>query len=1196
MSAQSVSMSDGSDDEWVTESESADSHTSHISLELDIKIQNMQHLIQQTPQGHPNHCKYQQLLGVLFQERYHDSEEIKDLESCLQSFQVALDLSREGHPERAECFANLGVVLTDRYQRLGDLKDLEAALQNDQRSVDLTPKEDPDRASRLQHLAISFMDRYHTLGESKDLEAALEKFQEAVGLTPAEDPDRAAYVEGLAEAFRDKYKVHGDLPDLEAALANFQEAVDQTPSEDPYRARYLQHLAASFTDRYRRLGELKDLEAALQADQEAVALTPNGDPERASCLQSLATSFRDRFERMGDLKDLEAAMQNFKEALGLTVQDDPDRPEHLQNLAVCYADRYKRLGDLKDLEFVLKKLQKAVTLFPEDHPSRVLCLQNLSASFADRYHRLGELKDLEDALQLDQEIVKLTPEGHSERAARLYQLAVSFRDRYQRLAHLKDLETALHTVNEAVSLTPEGHPERARRLQTLAMSFRDRYQTLGDLADLETALPKFQQAVDLTPEGHSDRAENLRSLAIALGDRYRRFGELADLQAALHNDHCALDLMPEDHPARARCLQSLAISFRDQYLRLGEPKDLEVALQRFQDAVNHTPLDHHDRAEHLHDLAMCLGDHYKRFGDLKSLEAALQLGQEAVNLTPKDNPDRPGRLQGLAECFQENYLQLRDPKDLAVIHMYYIESFQSPSLTPEDSWQAALLWASFASEFQPSDCVTAYLAAFDLLPQLLWIGHTIPVRHDVLRRLDIGEVTSTAAKTCIDLNDLTSAVVIMEQGLATIFQQMLQLKTDVNQLQPTEAETFRKISVGLFTGKSNNQMALAIQRKELLESIRQKPGLEHFLLPKPYNVLRHASQGGPIVILNSHGDHCDALIILDPTSHPVHVPLANVTLDMLYSQQVILKDLLGRGNIRSREQSASSRLFGQQEQFTSKPLDEFCTELLAWLWIEIVSPVYDALRLHGILEGRLWWLPTGSFTGLPLHACPPTDQFIHSYTATLGSLIDAYGKKSSAIGTKFSIIGVTHTGPHGLNSLKGVKQEVAKILSIIRGPVDFLDGQQATVDAVKIQLQNCSWIHLACHGKQELGDPTKSYLKLYGGNLELDTILRMPLANAEFVFLAACQTAMGDAELENESFHLGGAFIAAGFRGAIGTLWAMNDQDGPVVAEIVYSHLCHDGRQPQASEAAGALQLAVNELKARKVPYERWIPFIHMGI
>lgn len=252
---------------------------------------------------------------------------------------------------------------------------------------------------------------------------------------------------------------------------------------------------------------------------------------------------------------------------------------------------------------------------------------------------------------------------------------------------------------------------------------------------------------------------------------------------------------------------------------------------------------------------------------------------------------------------------------------------------------------------------------------------------------------------------------------------------------------------------------------------------------------------------------------------------------------------------------------------------------------------------HDIHDGRLWWLPTGYFFGLPLHASPPVDKYIHSYTATLGSLLEAQ-KKVSASMLKVGVVGVTHTGPRGRNLLKGVEDEVQKIHSVVQNfDLECLTGEQATPNAVRLQLQNCSWVHLACHGIQDV-NPTQSRLLLYGGELKLEKILQMPLPNAEFVFLAACQTAMGDPKLINESFHLGGGLIAAGFRGAVGTLWSINDEDGPVVAELFYAHLfhCGDHEPPQASDAAEALHMAVKELKARNVPHERWIPFIHMGV
>ncbi|KAJ7672091.1 CHAT domain-containing protein, partial [Mycena rosella] len=159
-----------------------------------------------------------------------------------------------------------------------------------------------------------------------------------------------------------------------------------------------------------------------------------------------------------------------------------------------------------------------------------------------------------------------------------------------------------------------------------------------------------------------------------------------------------------------------------------------------------------------------------------------------------------------------------------------------------------------------------------------------------------------------------------------------------------------------------------------------------------------------------------------------------------------------------------------------------------------------------------------------------------------------------------------------------------------------LVGEQETVDAVQNQLKNCSWIHLAYHGEQNMHDPPRSCLRLYKGTLELGAILQMPLQNAELVFLVACQTAKGDAQLVNESFHLGGGFIAAGFRGAIATMWSMLDKDGPVIAETVYSRLFKNDGSPQVTDAAEALQVAVRKLRDQGVPYERWVPFIHIGI
>jgi hypothetical protein len=343
--------------------------------------------------------------------------------------------------------------------------------------------------------------------------------------------------------------------------------------------------------------------------------------------------------------------------------------------------------------------------------------------------------------------------------------------------------------------------------------------------------------------------------------------------------------------------------------------------------------------------------------NLSDLEAALNYNQKAVELTPDDSPDRARRLQSLGLSFIDRYIRLQHLGDLEALNKCYTDSFKTTTESPQSSWIAALIWASFGEQYQPTYCVPAFSAAFHLLPELLWIGHSIPVRHDTIHRLNINQATSAAMRTCISLTSLATGVEFMEQGLATVFQQNLQLKANVDGLQSTQIEKFQQLSLKLYS-RDFQQLSLKLysrahdtsntlvnERNTLLKEIREQPGFENFLLPKPYNVLCQASQGGPVVILNSHKTSCDGIIILNPTSEPVHVAFPMVTLELLESQRTFLKQLLGHCRVRIRGESASIRLQGYQEQFKSKTSAEHFSDMLSWLWIHIVGPVYEVLKL-----------------------------------------------------------------------------------------------------------------------------------------------------------------------------------------------------------------------------------------------------------
>lgn len=56
----------------------------------------------------------------------------------------------------------------------------------------------------------------------------------------------------------------------------------------------------------------------------------------------------------------------------------------------------------------------------------------------------------------------------------------------------------------------------------------------------------------------------------------------------------------------------------------------------------------------------------------------------------------------------------------------------------------------------------------------------------------------------------------------------------------------------------------------------------------------------------------------------------------------------------------------------------------------------------------------------------------------------------------------------------------------------------------------------------------------------------------------------------------------------------MNDEDGPVVARIVYTELMkHEKWDPDVIPFA--LDQAIRELRKSGVPAHRWAPYIHMG-
>jgi CHAT domain-containing protein len=225
--------------------------------------------------------------------------------------------------------------------------------------------------------------------------------------------------------------------------------------------------------------------------------------------------------------------------------------------------------------------------------------------------------------------------------------------------------------------------------------------------------------------------------------------------------------------------------------------------------------------------------------------------------------------------------------------------------------------------------------------------------------------------------------------------------------------------------------------------------------------------------------------------------------------------------------------------------------------------------------------------------------FVQSYTSTLENLINSKQReKLHSQDNILTAVGVSQndTSMTTWADLPMVERELTTVTTIFGSQTHQFLNSEATIYNVMTDIQSSSWLHLACHGYQDQADPLKSGLNLYDGKLELSQILDMDLPRAKFVYLSACETAMGDSKLSNEAMHLAGGFIAAGFQGAIGTLWSMTDDNGPRIAEVVYKTILGEDNIPSVRMAAKGLHLAIQELRREGVPLYQWMPFIHVGI
>ncbi len=195
--------------------------------------------------------------------------------------------------------------------------------------------------------------------------------------------------------------------------------------------------------------------------------------------------------------------------------------------------------------------------------------------------------------------------------------------------------------------------------------------------------------------------------------------------------------------------------------------------------------------------------------------------------------------------------------------------------------------------------------------------------------------------------------------------------------------------------------------------------------------------------------------------------------------------------------------------------------------------------------------------------------------------------------------GIADLSGVSLHDLPQTREEVEEIGKIFGHDSAVLLGKDATEAVFKKEpLDQFRILHLAVHGFADTQYPERSALVLGkdpnsndDGLLQVREIIRLKL-NAELATLSACDTGVGKLQGEEGVSNLVEAFLVAGARSVVASLWSADDTSASALMEHFYQHLAVGENVSSALRNAKLDMLSKfgNDLN----PYY-WAAFISVG-
>ena len=249
------------------------------------------------------------------------------------------------------------------------------------------------------------------------------------------------------------------------------------------------------------------------------------------------------------------------------------------------------------------------------------------------------------------------------------------------------------------------------------------------------------------------------------------------------------------------------------------------------------------------------------------------------------------------------------------------------------------------------------------------------------------------------------------------------------------------------------------------------------------------------------------------------------------------------------------------------PPQQGVREMLKKLYDLLIAPVAALLPPP---SGTVTIVPYGPLHTLPFHALYDGSHFlVEQYQVSYlpaASMLTRFDRSTledaAAHEKQFPLI----FGFSGNGHLQRALEE-ARTLAAMLDARCFLE-EESTIVRLSEQAPGSPIIHLATHGQSRLDAPNFSSVLLADGRFTAIDAFSLNLQACELVTLSGCETGLAMSGGGDEQLGLGRAFLAAGARALVMSLWSVEDAATSELMQIFYQHLLRGESKIQALRAA----------------------------